>query len=174
MKTFLISLILLLSVSLKQAANAEPLLPVSNTTVEKRPASGTTPTPKQVEEDDDGTPCVKDDPRPRCLFDFDEDDHVHTETGEAERTFAFPKVKVGFVADFINFDVVPYTTLEAVDWTIFGELFSINAGLASSRAIITLNYALIPILDIGPIVFGGWNLKEKEWSAGAGFSILKF
>jgi len=156
---------------------AEPLLPVSNTTVEMEPAQGKTPTPEEMADEDapdDGTPCVKDDPRPRCLFDFDEDGEVHTETGEAERTFAFPKVKVGFVADLRFFDVVPYTTLEVVDWTMFGELFSIDAGLASSRVIISLNYAIIPILSIGPTIFGGYNVKEKDWCAGAGVAILKF
>ncbi len=123
---------------------------------------------------DVGTPCQEDDKRPRCLFEFEDDGQVKTKDGKAERTFNFPAMKIGFLVDFKHLDIVPFGSLEAFSWTLFEEDFSLDLGLAQSRIITSLSWSMIPIIEIGPMIFAGYNVREKDWAAGLGFQMLKF
>lgn len=124
----------------------------------------------------DEVPCVEGDKRPRCLFEFDEDGEVHTESGVAERTFDFPPLKVGFIFDATSVNVYPYAAIQVKEWTMFGgEIFSTNLGLSWNRALIDLHWAAIPIMYIGPSIWAGWDFSgDGSWAAGVGVSILKF
>lgn len=144
------------------------LLTINVLSLLSSPAQADDPPPE------DDKPCEKDDPRPQCLFDFDPDGKVHPKDPRAERVFEMPPLKTGFLVDVRAPDVVLYVSIQLLHWNIFGEDFAITAGAAPSRAIMTLDWEVIPIMRIGPNIWGGYNVPEKEWTFGAGFTILKF
>lgn len=119
-------------------------------------------------------PCTPEDTRPRCLFDFDEDGKVKTKDGIAERTFSFPPLKVGFIFDVNHIAVLPYGAIEMFDWDMFGEMFNSNFGVSWNRVFVDLSWEIVPIMKIGPTIWGGYNVGEKDWAAGVGVNILKF
>lgn len=119
-------------------------------------------------------PCVPGDERPRCLFDWDDDGRVKTESGIAERTFNFPPLKVGFIFDAKNIAVLPYGSIQVVEWGMFGEMFSTNIGVSWNRVFADFAWEAIPIMKIGPTIFGGYNVGEKDYCIGVGVNILKF
>lgn len=125
------------------------------------------PTPEEV-------PCVKDDPRPRCLFEFEEDGQVHTKDPRAERTFKFPPLKAGFIFDVNHKAILPHIGIQIVDWDMFGETFNTNFGVSWMRTFVDFSWEIVPIMKIGPSIWAGYNVEENDWAAGIGFNILKF
>jgi hypothetical protein len=119
-------------------------------------------------------PCVPGDERPRCLFDFDQDGKVKTESGVAERTFDFPPLKIGFIFDVNHKAVFPHAAIQLVEWEMFGEIFATNFGASWNRVFVDLSWSAIPLMYIGPTIFAGYNIGEKDWSAGIGVNILRF
>lgn len=116
----------------------------------------------------------KDDPR-ECFDGFEDDDTIKTKSGKAERTFAFPPIKAGFVIDFYNRDILPHISLELQEFTVpFAGDFSLDVGVAASRVFITLSWEFIPLIKAGPTVWGGYNVREEEAAFGVGVSILNF
>lgn len=116
---------------------------------------------------------------PRCCFgEFEEDDSITTESGKAERTFSLPPVKAGFLIDIYNRDLLPHITMGLKSFTVpqFGSWgdFSIDVGVATSRAFVALTWEIIPIVKIGPMLWGGYNVKETDAAFGVGFSMLDF
>jgi hypothetical protein len=118
--------------------------------------------------------CKEFDERPQCLFDVDEDGTIHTDDGEAERTFSFPPLKTGFVLDLKHPDLLPFISVELLCWDMLGESFAFDLGGTAGRAFISFNWETIPIMKLGPTIWGGWNVPEKEYSFGFGFTIIKF
>ena len=116
--------------------------------------------------------ALADEPTPRDQFEFDEDGNVKTDNGKAERTFWFPPLKVGFLVDLQpdNRDVAPHLSIELFDFSDF----AFNAGVAQSRVFLSFGWEIVPIAKIGPIVWGGYNVKDETWAAGLGVSILDF
>lgn len=125
---------------------------------------------------DDDCKCEDD---PRCCFgEFEDDDSITTESKKAERTFSLPPLKAGFVIDVYNRDLLPHITIGLKEFTIsqFGNWgdFSIDVGVATSRVFTSLTWEIIPIVKIGPMLWGGYNVKENDAAFGIGFSMLDF
>lgn len=118
--------------------------------------------------------CTEDDVRPRCQFEFDEDGRIRTKSGDAERTFAFPPLKTGFILDIGVPDFLPYVALEIFNVGILGETFAMDVGGSSGRIFLSLDYELLPIMKLGPMLWFGYNVPEETYSYGLGFTILKF
>jgi hypothetical protein len=118
--------------------------------------------------------CKEYDLRPQCLFTIDDDGKVHTEDGEAERTFSFPALKTGFILDMRAPNLLPFISMELLEWGMFGESFSSDIGGTAGLAFISLNWEVLPIIKLGPTIWGGWNVPEKQYTFGAGFTIIKF
>jgi hypothetical protein len=119
-------------------------------------------------------PCVKDDPRPQCLFTFDPDGKVHPKDPKAARIFNFPPIKAGFIFDVNHVNILPYTSLEVLDWDIGSEMFNSNIGVSWGRVLVDIQWVALPIISIGPTIWGGYNVGANDWAAGIGFGILKF
>ncbi len=119
-------------------------------------------------------PCVPNDMRPECLFHFDPNGQVHTQDGIAERTFSFPPLKIGFIFDLHSVGLFPYGAIQVVDWWMFNQEFSVNAGLSWERAIVDYHWSIVPLLDFGPSIWAGWDFQNESFSAGLGVTILKF
>jgi hypothetical protein len=107
---------------------------------------------------------------PRCIFEFDENDQVHTESGKAERTFAFPPVKTGFVYDVYSQDIEIHLSLEV----LYFKSFALDLGVASQRAFVSLTYEFIPVIKIGAGIWAGYNVTEEQPAFGVGVAILDF
>jgi hypothetical protein len=118
--------------------------------------------------------CIENDLRPQCLFTIDDDGKVHTDDGKAERTFSFPALKTGFILDMRAPNLLPFISMELAATEILGESFAIDIGGTAGLAFVSLNYELVPIMKLGPTVWGGWNVPEKEYTFGVGFTIIKF
>lgn len=118
--------------------------------------------------------CEGDDPPPRCLFDFDDDGKVRTEDGQAERLFSLPIIKTGIVGDFKNPTITPYLAVELFYFSLFSETFSFDVGVATDRILLDFNWEIISFLQMGPLVWGGYNVIENDYAFGVGFSALKF
>lgn len=103
-------------------------------------------------------------------FCFDEDDKIETPDGEAERTFSIPPIKMGFVFDFHNTDLLPHFGIQIFS---IGDI-SADFAVARSRVFISLNWELVPIIKLGPSVWAGYNVRETEPAYGVGVSILNF
>lgn len=123
---------------------------------------------------EEGDICEGDDPPPRCLFDFDEDGKVHTEDGQAERLFSLPIIKTGIVGDFKNPTITPYLAVELFYFSLFDETFSFDTGVATDRVFLDFNWEVISFLQMGPLIWGGYNVVENDYAFGVGFSALKF
>lgn len=118
--------------------------------------------------------CEENDLRPQCLFTIDDDGQVHTDDGQAERTFSFPNLKTGFVLDVVAPNLQPFIAVEVVEWSLFGENLAIDIGGSTGLAFASLDWELIPIMKLGPTIWGGWNVPEKKYAFGVGFTIIKF
>jgi len=114
-----------------------------------------------------------DDPRD-CFGEFDEEDNLPTESGAAERTFALPPLKAGFIVDLYKRDILPHISVGL--WSFSAPLgyISLDAGVATSRVFINVVWEVIPIVRIGPCVWGGYNVKENTPAFGIGLSMLNF
>lgn len=118
--------------------------------------------------------CVENDLRPQCLFTIDDNGKVHTDDGKAERTFSFPALKTGFVLDLRAPDFLPFVSIELAKWKMFGETFATDLGGTAGLVFVSLNWQYIPILKVGPTIWGGWDVSEEQYTFGAGFTIIKF
>ena len=120
-----------------------------------------------------GGDCSKD---PRDCFDgFRDDDSIITRDKKAEKTFAMPPLKVGFVVDFYNEDILPHLSVELVDFKIpYAGDFTLDTGVATSRIFASLTWEVIPIIKAGPSVWIGYNVKDNDPAFGLGVTILDF
>lgn len=125
-------------------------------------------------EDPDNPPCTEDDLRPSCLFDFDEEGQVKTESGEPERTFSLPPMKAGFIFDARAIDLTPSLSVELIDWEMFSEDFALDFGVAHSRIFVSFDWLFIPIFKAGPMVWAGMDIPGRTWAAGLGITFIKF
>jgi hypothetical protein len=115
-----------------------------------------------------------DDPR-ECVDGVDEDGKVDPKNEEVERTFSLPPLKIGSILDLNNFDLLPHLAIELRAFTVpkLGD-FAIDFGVATSRAFVSLSWEFIPLLKMGPSIWAGYNVKEKDAAYGIGFTLLKF
>lgn len=114
---------------------------------------------------------------PRDCFTFDENGQVHTDSGAAEKTFNWPPMKIGFLVDFNYKDILPDWTIQIPHTEIdlpYGQALALNAGVATSRAFISLDYEAIAIIRMGPTIWCGYNFLQEDIAWGVGFSILDF
>ncbi len=111
---------------------------------------------------------------PPGLFRFDAQGQVKTQTGQAERTFAFPDLKVGFIVDIANPDIVPHTTLELVDGALVGQRISLDAGVALHRLVIGLSWKFLQPIELGPFLWLGYHVPDQRFAWGVGFSLVHF
>jgi len=117
---------------------------------------------------DDG---CKDPNDPESCFDgFDDDDNIKTDDGKAEKTFAFPPIKAGFIVDFHHKDIAPILSLELLSFSDF----AIDVGVAQSRVFVTFDWVMIPIVKIGPFLWAGYNVPMNDFAGGLGVAILDF
>lgn len=107
---------------------------------------------------------------PRDHFEVDPDGTVHTDDGKAERAFSLPPIKTGFLVDVYNPSIDVHLSLELVNVNDF----TFDVGVASDRVFVAVTWEFIPVIKIGPSVWGGYNVSEKEPSFGVGFSVLEF
>lgn len=124
-----------------------------------------------------GTAAAKCPDNPQDCFDFNEDETVNTESGGAERTFSIPPMKVGFVVDLNNRDILPDWTIQIphaeLDLPKAGAL-TLNVGVATSRIFASVDWEIAPIVRLGPTFWVGYNVKAEEIAYGLGFAILDF
>ena len=107
---------------------------------------------------------------PRDYFTFDDEGNVTTDDGKAERTFWLPAMKTGFIVDFNHRDLTPHLSIELFEFSDF----AFNFGVAQSRAFVSFGWEMIPVAKIGPIIWGGYNIKQNIYALGVGVSILDF
>lgn len=111
---------------------------------------------------------------PPGFFRFDDKGQVKTPSGSAERTFAFPTLKIGFIYDVANPDIVPDTTLELLAWDWFDQNFSIDGGVALHRVVVGLSFKFLQPFDLGPFIWLGYHIPDQAFAWGLGFSLVKF
>lgn len=111
---------------------------------------------------------------PRCHVKVDDEGDVKTKSGKAERTFSFPSIKQGYIFDFYNPNVLPYFSIEALEFDLAEEDFAIDIGSTVNRVFGSLTWEFIPIAKVGISVWGGYNVIETEPAFGVGVSILDF
>lgn len=116
----------------------------------------------------------KDDPR-ECFDGFEDDDTIVPKDPHVKKTFDFPAIKAGFIIDFKNTDILPHLAVEALDFSVpkIGD-FAVDVGVANSRVFTALTWEVIPIVKVGPSIWVGYNVKEKDPAFGIGISILDF
>jgi len=107
---------------------------------------------------------------PRDCFSFDPNGKVHTDSGQAEKTYAFPPIKAGFIFDFNTVDITPHISIEAYEV----HHFELEFGIANSRVFTSIGWQVIPIIKLAPVIWGGWNVKDKTYAYGIGINILDF
>lgn len=119
--------------------------------------------------------CAKTPDDPRCVVVVDDDDSVDTGDETAKKTFSMPPMKAGFMFDFYHTDLLPHLAMEAFLFNVpkLGD-FTIDIGVATSRAFVTLTWEVIPIVKIGPAVWVGYNVREEDPAFGVGISLLDF
>ncbi len=119
-------------------------------------------------------PKCEDDPR-ACFGGFDPDGGIITRDGEAERTFAFPPVKAGFIVDVRNRDVLPHISAEVYEWDVFWKgNIALDVGVATSRVFTSITWEFLPIIKAGPSIWVGYTVRENDQAYGVGFTMLDF
>lgn len=128
--------------------------------------------PSSVSHADVNPECADD---PRECIDIDPNGKVTPKDPSVLRTFSFPPIKAGFVVDMRHWDVLPHIGVEVLEidapWS--GD-FSVDINVATSRVFTSLTWEFLPIIKAGPLVWAGYNVKEKDAAYGIGFSILDF
>lgn len=87
----------------------------------------------------------------------------------------YPPLKTGFLVDLDpeGRDAFFYLGLEIFDWELYGQNFSFDAGLASSRALVGIGWGAFYDGAVGPFIWGGYNVKKNASAFGFGFTVLK-
>ncbi len=111
---------------------------------------------------------------PRDLFEFGKDGKVIPKSDKPARTFNFPPLKTGFIIDFKNLDIMPFLGLELKEWDIGKHTFNLDLGVAQSRVFMSVGWEFIPIINIGPTIWAGYNLVENDYAVGVGVMMLDF
>ena len=109
-----------------------------------------------------------------CFPGFEEDGTVIPEDKRVERLFDLPSIKTGFVFDFYNIDIQPHISVELLNFNVAGEDFALDFGIASSRVFGSFSWEFLPIIKAGPFVWGGYNVRERSFAGGLGFTVLDF
>ena len=87
----------------------------------------------------------------------------------------FPPLKTGFLIDLdpAGRDGFFYIGLEVTSFKVFGEEFSFDVGVASSRVMTGVGWGALYDGKVGPFVWGGYNIAAGALAYGIGFTVLK-
>lgn len=119
---------------------------------------------------------------PRDYFKFDKKGKVKTKSKNAEKTFSFPDIKVGFIFVAPQLDVLPMLSVELYEFEKVPFYF--DFGLSTHLLYVSLGYNIIPIYEVGVFVWVGYHFidRNKEfWGVnfrglcfGLGATVIKF
>jgi hypothetical protein len=140
-------------------------------------------TPKTVSiKKDKATKEVPKKKDPRSFFTFDKKGNVKTKSGNAEKTFKFPDIKLGFVFDVPRLDILPILAVELFEFKKVPFYFDV--GVAPHLFYLSIGYNVIRIFEVGVFLWVGYNFvsrKGKYWGRefygmafGFGMTILRF
>jgi len=134
-----------------------------------------TTTPKKTEQ-----PIPKKNPRDQ--FTFNEDGSVKTKSGQPEKTFNFPDIKVGFIVVAPQLDVLPVLSLEIYEFKKVPFYFDV--GISTHLVYLAVGYNVVPIFEVGVFLWGGYHFIDREkvfWGRkfygtcfGMGLTVIKF
>ena len=119
---------------------------------------------------------------PRSYFKFNKDGSVKTQSGNAERTFKFPDIKIGFIFVAPQLDVLPVLALELYEFKT--KPFYFDFGISTHLLYVAAGYNIIPIFEVGIFVWGGYHFidRSKKFYGkqfygvcfGLGITVIKF
>lgn len=92
-------------------------------------------------------------------------------------TYRIPDIGAGLIFDARDYSVSPSLQIELVEFHTpipYFTVLKLDFGVAYQRAYIYLGNLWTNIFEISTGGWAGWNFEEKDWSAGIGFTIIRF
>lgn len=81
-----------------------------------------------------------------------------------------PPLKAGVAWNIRQAHIAPSVSMEIIQqWR-----FTLDFGVTYDTVIFKLGYIVVPIVDISPFAWGGYNIHERAWTWGIGISWIRW